>query len=161
MKHHIFKILLKLLLLFAENVSANRRAPSDKKEEDKDNGGDADDGGADPGGDGAQGEGRADLFLKRLPEEMAAAGGEASLTRKAASRTEQATAVAMLGSGIVLAFLSLFIGNHDVPDGVLWYVAQALVYAGSIFGVTIYFRSKLGEMENRGAADSGKPKDGG
>ena len=33
-------------------------------------------------------------------------------------------------------------------SGVLWYVAQCLVYAGSIFGVTMYIHSKWGEVKN-------------
>jgi len=30
---------------------------------------------------------------------------------------------------------------------VLWYVAQALTFAGGIFGVSVYFRTKLGETK--------------
>ena len=52
----------------------------------------------------------------------------------------------MVASGIVLAFLSFFI-NGDVVDGVLWYIAQALAFAGGVFGVSIYFRTKLGEAK--------------
>lgn len=59
------------------------------------------------------------------------------------------TALAMVGSGIVLAFLSFFLNNYDIADGVLWYIAQALTYAGAIFGVSVYFKTKLGEFENR------------
>lgn len=56
-------------------------------------------------------------------------------------------ALIMVLSGIVLAFFSFFI-NGDVTDGVLWYVAQGLTFAGGIFGVSIYFRTKLGETKN-------------
>ena len=52
----------------------------------------------------------------------------------------------MVVSGIVLAFLSFFL-NGDVVDGVLWYIAQALAFAGGVFGVSIYFRTKLGEAK--------------
>jgi hypothetical protein len=58
------------------------------------------------------------------------------------------TAVLMVISGIVLTFLSFFI-KDDVTDGVLWYMAQALTFAGAVFGVNIYFKTKLGESENR------------
>lgn len=57
------------------------------------------------------------------------------------------TAVAMILSGIVLAFLSFFLNGYDIADGVLWYIAQALTYAGGIFGVSIYFKTKLGQAE--------------
>lgn len=53
------------------------------------------------------------------------------------------TASLMIVSGVVLTFISFFI-NGDVTEGVLWYMAQALTYAGGIFGVSIYFRTKLG-----------------
>lgn len=58
------------------------------------------------------------------------------------------TAVLMVISGIVLTFLSFFI-KDDVTDGVLWYMAQALTFAGAVFGVNIYFKTKLGESENK------------
>ncbi len=57
------------------------------------------------------------------------------------------TAVAMILSGIVLAFLSFFLNGYDIAEGVLWYIAQALTYAGGIFGVSIYFKTKLGQAE--------------
>ena len=62
---------------------------------------------------------------------------------------QYSTAVTMIISGIVLAFLSFFHNNGDISEGVLWYMGQALTYAGSIFGVSIYFRNKLGDFESR------------
>lgn len=60
------------------------------------------------------------------------------------------SAIAMILSGIVLGFLSFFLNDdHDIADGVLWYIAQALIYAGGIFGVSIYFKTKLGEFESK------------
>lgn len=59
------------------------------------------------------------------------------------------TAVAMIASGIVLAFLSFYKNGGNISEGVLWYVAQALTYAGGIFGVSIYFKTKLGDFESR------------
>ena len=54
----------------------------------------------------------------------------------------------MITSGIILAFLSFFKNDGDIGQGVLWYVAQALTYAGSIFGVSVYFRTKLGDLRS-------------
>ncbi len=59
------------------------------------------------------------------------------------------TAIAMIASGIALAFMSFFRNDGDITEGVLWYVAQALTYAGGIFGVSIYFKTKLGDFESR------------
>ena len=59
------------------------------------------------------------------------------------------SAVAMVMSGILLAFLSFFLNNYDIADGVLWYISQALIYAGGVFGISIYFKTRLGEFESR------------
>lgn len=59
------------------------------------------------------------------------------------------TAITMVVSGIVLAFLSFFLNGFNISDGVLWYVSQALVYSGAIFGVNIYFKTKLGNFESK------------
>lgn len=58
-------------------------------------------------------------------------------------------AIGMLVSGVVLTFLSFFLNNYVVSDGVLWYVSQTLVYSGSIFGVNVYFKTKLGNFESK------------
>ena len=58
-------------------------------------------------------------------------------------------AIGMLLSGVVLTFLSFFLNNYVVSDGVLWYVSQTLVYSGAIFGVNVYFKTKLGNFESR------------
>ena len=58
------------------------------------------------------------------------------------------SAVLMVVSGVTLTFISFFL-KDEVTDGVLWYMAQALTFAGGVFGVNIYFRTKIGESENR------------
>lgn len=58
------------------------------------------------------------------------------------------SAVGMLITGVALTFLCFFLNQYDINDSVLLYVAQCLVYAGSIFGVSIYIRSKIGEVKN-------------
>lgn len=58
-------------------------------------------------------------------------------------------AIGMLASGVILTFLSFFLNNYVVSDGVLWYVSQTLVYSGAIFGVNVYFKAKLGNFESK------------
>ena len=58
--------------------------------------------------------------------------------------TQYSTAVAALTSGIALAFLQYFDAG-DLTSGVLGYVAQVLVYAAGIFGVTMYWNGKYRE----------------
>ena len=60
---------------------------------------------------------------------------------------QYSTAIAMVTSAIALAFLA-FILTSTIGSGVLIYIAQALCYAGGIFGVSIYFKNKMGEFES-------------
>lgn len=57
------------------------------------------------------------------------------------------SAIALLLSGVLMAFLSFFLNKGEVKESVLWYVSQTLVYAGSIFGVGIYIQSKWGDVK--------------
>jgi len=62
-------------------------------------------------------------------------------------------AIALIASGIIIAFLSFFLNSFNISNGVLIYIAQAFVAGGSIFGVSIYFRTKLGEFRGEAAKD--------
>lgn len=55
------------------------------------------------------------------------------------------TAVASLASGIVLTYFQYF-DSGDITNGMLGYVAQTLIYAASIFGVTMYWNGKYSEL---------------
>ena len=61
--------------------------------------------------------------------------------------TQYSTAVAAFISGVVLAFVQ-YSETGDLSNGVLGYVAQVLVYAASIFGVTMYWNGKYREAMN-------------
>ena len=58
------------------------------------------------------------------------------------------TAIVLILSGVVIAFLSFFLNSFNIATGVLICIAQAFVSGGSIFGVSIYFRTKLGEFKS-------------
>ena len=62
------------------------------------------------------------------------------------------TAIAMVVSGMILAFLSFFLNGYDIANGTLLYIAQALTYAGGIFGVSLYFKSKAVELKSETSA---------
>ena len=53
----------------------------------------------------------------------------------------------MVISAVIIAFVA-FLLTSTIASGVLIYIAQALCYAAGIFGVSIYFRTKLGEFES-------------
>ena len=61
--------------------------------------------------------------------------------------TQYVTAVTAFASGVTLAFIQYF-DTGDLTNGVLGYVAQVLVYAAGIFGVTMYWNGKYRETMN-------------
>lgn len=63
-------------------------------------------------------------------------------------KIQYGSAIAMIASGIVLTFLS-FLMLHIVHSTVLAYVGEAIGFAGAVFGLTVYARSKGQELEER------------
>lgn len=54
------------------------------------------------------------------------------------------TAVGMLIAGVVMSFIGFFVEPLGaIHNSVLWFFAQCLVYAGSIFGVYIYVNGRV------------------
>ena len=54
------------------------------------------------------------------------------------------TAVGMLIAGVAMSFIGFFVEPLGIiHDSVLWFFAQCLVYAGSIFGVYIYVNGRV------------------
>ncbi len=51
-------------------------------------------------------------------------------------------AFVLIGSGILIAFLSFFLNAYNIATGVLLYIAQAFVIGGGLVGASVYFRSK-------------------
>ena len=58
--------------------------------------------------------------------------------------TRYACAVLLILSSITMVFIELF-RIDDVPDGLIFYIAQAFLLAGSIFGLDYYIK-KITEM---------------
>lgn len=56
-------------------------------------------------------------------------------------------AIVLFISGIALAFLN-FILTYTVATGSLIYISEAFITGAGIFGVSIYFKSKLGEFKS-------------
>lgn len=60
------------------------------------------------------------------------------------------SAVVVLIFAIMLVYISYFTSKtQDVTDNVLWYFAQSLMYAGSIFGVAIAIDAKFENIKNK------------
>ena len=59
------------------------------------------------------------------------------------------TSLIMIGSGILLAFLSFFLNAHNIATGVLIYIAQTFLVGGTLIGASIYLKSKWLEYDSR------------
>lgn len=59
------------------------------------------------------------------------------------------SAIALLASGVILAFICAIFNFWEITTGVLIYIAQAFITAGGIFGISVYFKTQLGEFESR------------
>lgn len=57
-------------------------------------------------------------------------------------------AFALIGSGILIAFLSFFLNAYDIATGILIYIAQCFVIGGGLVGANVYFRSKWVEFNS-------------
>lgn len=64
-------------------------------------------------------------------------------------KIQYSMAVVLIFSGIIAAFICIIFNAFAISTGVLIYIAQAFITAGGIFGVSIYFKTKLGEFDTR------------
>ena len=63
------------------------------------------------------------------------------------TRIQYATAVVMLAIGAALSVAGFIVPpTGEISDSVLWFFAQCLIYAGSIFGVSTYVHGKFTEL---------------
>lgn len=60
------------------------------------------------------------------------------------------SAIGMLVAGVVMTAAGFIVPPlGEISDSVLWFFAQCLIYAGSIFGVSIYVQSKITDLKSR------------
>ncbi len=72
------------------------------------------------------------------------------MKRETKDKVQYGSAVGMLllGSGLAIAgFVQSSKG--EIHDSVLWLFAQCLLYAGSIFGVSIYISERFSQIESK------------
>lgn len=62
-------------------------------------------------------------------------------------KVQYVMAVVLILSGIILAFLS-FALTFTIATGSLIYISQCFITAGGIFGVSIYFKTKIGQFSS-------------
>lgn len=72
------------------------------------------------------------------------------MTKETRTTYQVFSALAMLLSGVALSIAGFIVPPvGEISDSVLWFFAQCLIYAGSIFGVSIYVQSKFTELKNQ------------
>lgn len=60
------------------------------------------------------------------------------------------SAIGMLLAGVALSVAGFIVPPvGEIHDSVLWFFAQCLIYAGSIFGVGIYVNSKFDHLTEK------------
>lgn len=60
------------------------------------------------------------------------------------NKTSMAMASVLIISSVALA-LYLGVVDHNITSGVRWYIAQAFLLAGSLFGLDYYVKKILGQ----------------
>lgn len=70
------------------------------------------------------------------------------MTKEDRTKYQVYSALAMLMAGVALSVAGFLVPPvGEISDSVLWFFAQCLIYAGSIFGVSIYVQSKFSELK--------------
>lgn len=70
--------------------------------------------------------------------------------RRGGPGLQERSAVAMLAAGVALSVAGFLVPPvGEISDSVLWFFAQCLLYAGSIFGVTAYVDARLSRLLHR------------
>jgi hypothetical protein len=72
------------------------------------------------------------------------------MTKETRTDIQIYSAIAMLIAGVALATAGFIVAPTGViSDSVLHFFAQCLIYAGSIFGVSIYIHTKFAELKSK------------
>lgn len=57
--------------------------------------------------------------------------------------------VILITSGIIMAFCCFFMTeDHNITNGVLFYVSEAFVTGGSLLGIGMYIKTKFSEIDS-------------
>ena len=65
------------------------------------------------------------------------------------------TAVVLIATGILMSFIGFWTPpKGEISDSVLWYFAQTLIYAGSVFGLKVYVDRRINPSPTDTIGDS-------
>lgn len=63
-------------------------------------------------------------------------------------RVQYHTAITFLLTGIVMCFLSFFLNEYDINNGVLFYLGTAVTFCGAVFGLDVMIKNKVSNIED-------------
>ena len=79
------------------------------------------------------------------------------MTRETRINIQYFSAIGMLFCGVALSVAGFIVAPvGEISDSVLWFVAQTMIYAGSVFGVGIYINEKFRALADK--MDANGPK---
>ena len=68
---------------------------------------------------------------------------------KTESKLRIFSALSLLFSGVTLSVVGFIVPPlGEISDSVLWFFAQTLIYAGSVFGVSLFIQNKFEELRS-------------
>lgn len=72
------------------------------------------------------------------------------MTREHRVNIQYISAVGMLISGVALSVAGFVVSPlGEISDSVLWFAAQTMIYAGSVFGVSVYVNDKFRSIRDK------------
>lgn len=72
------------------------------------------------------------------------------MTREHRVNIQYISAVGMLISGVGLSVAGFIVSPlGEISDSVLWFAAQTMIYAGSVFGVSVYVNDKFRSITDK------------
>ena len=77
------------------------------------------------------------------------------MTREHRVNIQYISAVGMLISGVGLSVAGFIVSPlGEISDSVLWFAAQTMIYAGSVFGVSVYVNDKFRSITDKPNKDN-------
>lgn len=72
------------------------------------------------------------------------------MTREHRVNIQYFSAIGMLICGVALSVAGFIVSPlGEISDSVLWFAAQTMIYAGSVFGVSVYVNDKFNAIANQ------------
>ena len=72
------------------------------------------------------------------------------MTREHRVNIQYISAVGMLISGVGLSVAGFIVSPlGEISDSVIWFAAQTMIYAGSVFGVSVYVNDKFRSITDK------------